>query len=86
MVSTLIEHVCTLMKEAKYQHTLIFIMKNQDKKTVCPYFMNDKFLSMLRYLEGMFRDVILLMLESAVSKTECLCIKSWKKWEKRNNK
>lgn len=44
--------------------------------------MKDKFLSVLRYLEGMFRDVTLLMLESAVSKTECLCIKSWIKWEK----
>ena len=51
---------------------------------MCPYFMKDKFLSVLRYLEGMFRDVTLLMLESAVSKTECLCIKSWIKWEKRN--
>lgn len=39
--------------------------------------MKDKFLSVLRYLEGMFRAVILLMLESAVSKTEGLCIKSW---------
>lgn len=48
--------------------------------------MKDKFLSVLRYLEGMFRDVILLMLESAVSKTECLCIQSWIKWEKRTNK
>lgn len=39
--------------------------------------MTDKYLSLLRHPEGMFRDVILLMLEAAVSKTECLCIKSW---------